>query len=229
MPVLGPAWVPFTWLLQEERNPCIWTLGKEELTQVGWTAPPGVSISDDRAALWPWAADADLQYFRTLLSSWQTYSCSRLILTLTLWSSFQKKKGKQRHGLVGWLAQLAVNAMNTLGLWASVPDSRTRLFPLTLWHTGTWIPELGSGFPRSSVGKEPACNAGDLGSVPELGRCPGGVATHSSILAWRDRGAWWAAVHGVPTVGHHLATKPPPTNSRCGILFFFFLREFTFL
>ena len=27
-----------------------------------------------------------------------------------------------------------------------------------------------------------------------------GVATHSSILAWRipmDRGAWWATVHGV--------------------------------
>ena len=27
-----------------------------------------------------------------------------------------------------------------------------------------------------------------------------GMATHSSILAWRiprDRGAWWAAVHGV--------------------------------
>ena len=28
-----------------------------------------------------------------------------------------------------------------------------------------------------------------------------GMATQSSILAWRipmDRGAWWAAVHGVP-------------------------------
>ena len=28
----------------------------------------------------------------------------------------------------------------------------------------------------------------------------GGMATHSSILAWRipmDRGAWWARVHGV--------------------------------
>ena len=28
-----------------------------------------------------------------------------------------------------------------------------------------------------------------------------GMTTHSSILAWRipmDRGAWWAAVHGVP-------------------------------
>ena len=31
-----------------------------------------------------------------------------------------------------------------------------------------------------------------------------GMATHSSILAWRipkDRGAWWATVHGVARVG----------------------------
>ena len=29
-------------------------------------------------------------------------------------------------------------------------------------------------FPGSSAGKESACNAGDLGSVPWLGRSPGG-------------------------------------------------------
>ena len=29
------------------------------------------------------------------------------------------------------------------------------------------------GFPGGSAGKEPTCNAGDLGSVPELGRSPG--------------------------------------------------------
>ena len=29
------------------------------------------------------------------------------------------------------------------------------------------------GFPDSSAGKESACNEGDLGSVPGLGRCPG--------------------------------------------------------
>ena len=31
-----------------------------------------------------------------------------------------------------------------------------------------------------------------------------GTATHSSVLAWRirDRGAWWAAVGGVASVGH---------------------------
>ena len=28
------------------------------------------------------------------------------------------------------------------------------------------------GFPRSSVGKESACNAGDLGWIPGLGRFP---------------------------------------------------------
>ena len=51
------------------------------------------------------------------------------------------------------------------------------------------------GFPDSSVGKESACNAGDLGLIPgfdpwvqSLGRedpLEKGMATHSSILAWR--------------------------------------------
>ena len=39
-------------------------------------------------------------------------------------------------------------------------------------------------FPGSSVGKESACNAGNLGLIPGLGRYPGeGNATHSSIPA----------------------------------------------
>ena len=47
------------------------------------------------------------------------------------------------------------------------------------------------GFSCGSAGKESACNAGDLGSVPELGRSPGeGKATHSSILAWKFRGLY---------------------------------------
>ena len=49
--------------------------------------------------------------------------------------------------------------------------------------------------------KESACNVGDLGLIPGLGRSPGGGhATHSSVLAWRvpmDRGAWQAAVYRV--------------------------------
>ena len=40
------------------------------------------------------------------------------------------------------------------------------------------------GFPGGSDGKESACNVGDLGSIPGLGRSPGeGNGYHSSILA----------------------------------------------
>ena len=40
------------------------------------------------------------------------------------------------------------------------------------------------GFPGSSAGKESACNAGDLGSIPGLGRSlEKGTATHSSGIA----------------------------------------------
>ena len=42
------------------------------------------------------------------------------------------------------------------------------------------------GFPRSSAGKESACNVGDLGSIPGWeDPLEKGVATHSSILAWK--------------------------------------------
>jgi len=42
------------------------------------------------------------------------------------------------------------------------------------------------GFPGASAGKESAYNAGELGSIPVLGRSlEKGNATHSSILAWR--------------------------------------------
>ena len=41
-------------------------------------------------------------------------------------------------------------------------------------------------------GKESACNVGDLGSIPRWGRSLGeGMATHSSILAWRTPWSPW--------------------------------------
>ena len=57
------------------------------------------------------------------------------------------------------------------------------------------------GFPGSSAGKESAGNAGDLGSISGLGRCPGGVhgnpLQRSFLESPMDRGAWWATVYGV--------------------------------
>ena len=57
------------------------------------------------------------------------------------------------------------------------------------------------GFPYGSAGKESACNEGDLGLKPGLGRCPGegkgDPLQYSSLENSMDRGAWWAAVYGV--------------------------------
>ena len=70
------------------------------------------------------------------------------------------------------------------------------------------------GFPGGSDGKESAFNAGDLGSIPELGRSPGGgngnLLQYSCLGKSMDRGLWWAIVHGVARVGHNLETKLPP-------------------
>ena len=57
------------------------------------------------------------------------------------------------------------------------------------------------GFPGGSDSKESACNAGDLGLITGLGRSPGGGHGNpfqcSCLEKSMDRGAWWAAVHGV--------------------------------
>ena len=60
------------------------------------------------------------------------------------------------------------------------------------------------GFPGGSEGKESAYNAGDLGSIPGLGRCPGEgnnyPLQYSCLENSIDRGAWWATVHGLQRV-----------------------------
>ena len=45
--------------------------------------------------------------------------------------------------------------------------------------------ETTQGFPSGSDDKESACNAGDLGLIPGFDPLEKGMATHSSILAWR--------------------------------------------
>ena len=76
------------------------------------------------------------------------------------------------------------------------------------------ISKMLSVFPHNSFGKESACNAGDPGSIPGLGRSPGGgngnPFQYSCLENPMDRGTWRAIVHGVTRNGHDLGTKPPP-------------------
>ena len=58
--------------------------------------------------------------------------------------------------------------------------------------------------------KNPSANAGDLrdlGSIPGLGRSPGGghgnPLQYSCLDKTVDRGAWWVTVHAVSRVGHN--------------------------
>ena len=53
------------------------------------------------------------------------------------------------------------------------------------WHKAVMVFSYW-GFHGGSDSKESACNAGDLGSIPGLGRHPGEEnSNHSSILAWK--------------------------------------------
>ena len=69
-----------------------------------------------------------------------------------------------------------------------------------------WMPpqEALRVFPGGNSGKEPAASVGDIrdsGSIPGLGRSPGGghgnPLQYSCLENPMDRGAWWATVRGI--------------------------------
>ena len=71
------------------------------------------------------------------------------------------------------------------------------------------------GFPGSSDGKESACNAGNLGLIPGLGRSPGegngNPFQYSCLGNSMDRGAWRATVQGSQRVRHDGGTNTSTT------------------
>ena len=68
------------------------------------------------------------------------------------------------------------------------------------------------GFSSGSGVKNLPANAGDMGSISGLGRCPGegnGNPLQNSCLGNpKDIEAWWTTAHGFTEVRHDLVTKP---------------------
>ena len=68
-------------------------------------------------------------------------------------------------------------------------------------------PIKGQVWAGGSDGKVSAYNVGDLGSVPGLGRSPGGGNSNPLQYSYLEnpkaRGAWWAAGHRSQRVGHN--------------------------
>ena len=94
------------------------------------------------------------------------------------------------------------------------------------------IEQSSLGFPGGSVVKNPPASAGDMGSVPELGRSLGEGNSHplqySCLGTLMDRGAWQAVVHGVikeSDTTQRLNNNNPVISSRfkqiTGKLYFF--------
>ena len=89
------------------------------------------------------------------------------------------------------------------------------------------FPRICGGFPGGSDSKESACNVGDLGSSPGLGRSAGGghgnPLQYSCLENPMDRGAWCATVHGVAKSWTGLSDYAQHTgcvgSSLCGALF----------
>ena len=105
-----------------------------------------------------------------------------------------------------------------LECWAEdEKTSDTRVFSaLMWWHFSKKLPFIKSyvllsvnlcgiwGFPGGSVGKEFACNTGNMGDVhliPGSGRCPweghGNPLQYSCLKNPMDRGAWRVTVHRI--------------------------------
>ena len=105
------------------------------------------------------------------------------------------------HSRVSLVAQLVKNPPAVQETWF---DSWVRKVP---WRRER-LPTPGLlGFPCGSAGKESACNVGDLGSIPGLGRSPGegkGYPLQYPCLENpTDRGALWAAFHWVERLHFH--------------------------
>ena len=89
--------------------------------------------------------------------------------------------------------------------WTEGPDGLQSMGLHRVGHDWACTLCVSAGFPGSPVGREPACNAGDAGVLDLI---PGsgiswekGVATHSSILAWRI--PWTEEPGGRRSVGSH--------------------------
>ena len=73
-------------------------------------------------------------------------------------------------------------------------------------HSEVWGAVFHFQLPWWLSGKESACNAGDVGSIPGSGGSPGGghniPLQYSCLENPTDRGAWRAAVHKIATAAH---------------------------
>ena len=106
----------------------------------------------------------------------------------------------QEYSVVAWILGSHLHVRCEQGLEDSLPTWRQ--VGTSCWYLAS-VP-LHVGFPGGASGEEPPASEGDVsdtGSIPGSERSPGGgqgnPLQYSCLENPMDRGAWWAAVHGV--------------------------------
>ena len=91
----------------------------------------------------------------------------------------------------------------TLGKWLTMTK------PTFIYKMGSYLPH-GASLVAQTVSKASACNAGDLGLIPGMGRSPGegngNSLQYSCLENAMDRGAWQDTVHRVANSETWLST-----------------------
>ena len=135
---------------------------------------------------------------------WVMQTDDTLVKALMLGKDWGQKKGASENEMAGWhhwcneyeLGQTLGDGKGQGGLACCSPWGRKE------WDIGTkQQQQLVPVFPGGSVAKNPPSKAGDSGSIPESGRSPGEGNSNPLQYSWlenpKDRGTWWATVHGV--------------------------------
>ena len=122
----------------------------------------------------------------------------RMKLNLTRTQNFAAKLIVRKSVQRGGLPRETRTLTKIRGAAPTEPQGATRAFLVIQFYI----------FSGRSVSKEPACNAGGLSLIPELGRSPGKGNSYplqySCLDNSMDRGDWRAMVHGVAKCQAHL-------------------------
>ena len=117
-------------------------------------------------------------------------------------------KGNDSVFILEWIHRIIFNCYTWNAYLHTLRKFHTSANAYNLNYTSLW------GFFGGSVGKEPASNAGDAGSILGLRRSPGeengNPLQYSCLRNPMDRGGLWSTFHEVTRVGHNLLIKPAP-------------------